>query len=115
MDIDAETTKKIQELQILEQNLQALLMQKQAFQIELNETLNAIKEVEKSSDEIYKIVGGVMLKSEKSKISNELDEKKKIIELRISSIEKQEALIEKRSDELKKEINKILTKSQAKK
>ena len=42
MKIDAETGKKIQELQILEQNLQNLLMQKQAFQIELNEIENAL-------------------------------------------------------------------------
>ncbi len=110
MDIDAETTKKIQELQILEQNIQALLMQKQAFEIELNETLNAITEVGKSSDEIYKIIGGVMLKSEKAKISSELNEKKKILELRINSIEKQDLLIQKKSEELKKEINKELSK-----
>ena len=35
--IDKETEKTVQEFQILEQNLQAIMIQKQAFQIESNE------------------------------------------------------------------------------
>ena len=38
---------KIQEMQMLEQTLQNLLMQKQAFQMEFTETESALKEVEK--------------------------------------------------------------------
>ena len=43
--ISPETTKKIQELQILEQSLQTVLLQKQAFQMELNETSLALEEL----------------------------------------------------------------------
>ena len=105
MDIDEQTGKKIQELQILEQNIQGLLMQKQSFQIELSEALNALSDLKKSGDEVYKIVGGLMVRSEKSSLIAELEEKKKIFELRISSIEKQEKIFDEKAGRFKKEIN----------
>ncbi|MEM3091086.1 MAG: prefoldin subunit beta [Candidatus Pacearchaeota archaeon] len=95
--------KKIQELQILEQNIQNLLLQKQAFQMELSETKAALKEIEKSS-EIFKIVGQIMIKTEKEKIEEELKNKEKIIELRIGSIGKQEKSLKDRIESIKKEI-----------
>jgi len=107
-NLDAETQKKIQELQILEQNLQALMSQKQVFQLELNETLNALEEVKKADSEIYKVTGSIMLKSNKDTIMKELEEKKRILELRANSIEKQEKLLESRAEELKEEAKKAL-------
>jgi prefoldin beta subunit len=109
MNIDAETGRKIQELQVLEHNLQALLMQKQAMQSEANEILTALEEIKKTKDEIYKIVGGIMLKSEKQAIEKELGEKKKIIDLRMSSIEKQEKIFEEKSEKLRKEVSEKLS------
>ena len=58
---------KIQEIQFLEQNLQGLMFQKQAFQVESSETKAALKELEKSDDEVFKIVGQLMIKSDKSR------------------------------------------------
>lgn len=109
MKIDAETGKKIQELQILEQNLQTLLMQKQTFQIELTEIENALSDLKKSGDEVYKIVGGLMVRSNKSTLTADLDEKKKIISLRISSIEKQEKILDGNAEKFKKEINESIS------
>jgi len=107
-NLDAETQKKIQELQILEQNLQVLMSQKQAFQLELNETLNALEEVKKANSEIYKIIGSIMLKSNKKDVMEELEEKKKILELRTNTIEKQEKLIESKAEDLKEQAKKAL-------
>ena len=45
---------KLQELQILEQNLQSVLMQKQTFQIELAESQGALEELEKSGEDILR-------------------------------------------------------------
>lgn len=105
MSSEEEIGKKMQELQTLEQNLQGLLYQKQAIQFELNETGNAISEIEKSDGEVYKILGGIMLKSNKESLAKELKEKKKLFDIRVSSIEKQEALIEKKIGVLRDEIN----------
>ncbi len=111
MNIEPETNKKIQELQILEQNLQNLIMQKQSVQIELNESLNALEELKISDDEVYKVLGGIMIKADKNKLLNELNEKKKILDLRISSIEKQEKIIEGKTDLLRREINEDISKN----
>lgn len=110
MNIDSETSKKIQELQILEHNLQSYIMQKQTMQVEVNEINTALDELKKSGDEVYRILGGIMIKSNKASLTSELNEKKKLIELRLSSIEKQENLISSKSEELKEEINKSLSK-----
>jgi len=95
---------KIQEMQILEQRLQNSILQKQAFQMELAETNSALKEIEKSGDEVYKIIGQLMIKTEKSKIHEELQGKRKILELRIKTFEKQENSLTEQLDKLRDEI-----------
>lgn len=89
---------------MLEQNLQNLLFQKQAFQMELSETKSALKEIENSGDEVFKIIGQLMIKTDKTKMKEELSNKEKIITLRIKSIEKQETPLAKKLDDLQKEI-----------
>jgi len=96
--------KKIQEMQMLEQNLQNLLFQKQAFQMELSETKSALKEIGKAGDEVFKIIGQLMIKTDKAKTKEELSNKEKIISLRINSIEKQETSLAKKLEDLQKEI-----------
>jgi prefoldin beta subunit len=108
MDINQETSNKIQDLQLIEQNLQQFLMQKQSFQLELNESVNAIEELKISDNEVYKILSGIMIKSEKQKIISDLEEKKKILEIRINSLEKQEKLVSDKAESLRKEINSLI-------
>ena len=98
-----EKQNKIQEMQIIEQNLQNLLLQKQAFQMEISETKATKKEIEKSED-VFKIIGQLMIKTDKEKTMEELINKEKILDLRMKSIEKQEASLTERSENLKKYI-----------
>ena len=114
MTSDNETQQRIQELQILEHNLQNILMQKQAFQLELNETLNALEEVKKTSDSIYKILGSIMIKTDKQKISSELENKKKILELRLQTLERQEKLLESKAKEIQEKAQKAFKKQESK-
>ena len=66
------------------------LEQKQAFQLEFNETNTALEEVEKSKDDVFRVVGQVMVKADKKQLKSELSEKKDLLGLRMKSIEKQE-------------------------
>ena len=109
--MEAQTRQKLQDLQILEQNLQNLLIQKQNINSELNETVNALDEVKKTNDLIYKMVGSIMVAVDKKKTIEELEEKKKLSELRNDSIIKQEKLIETKARELQEELKKLLQKS----
>ena len=95
---------KIQEMQILEQSLQNLLMQKQAFQMELTETQSALKEIENSGEDVFKIIGQLMIKTDKSTIKEELSDKEKMLELRIKTLEKQENSFSEKAEDLRKQI-----------
>ena len=112
MKIDKETQEKLQDLQLAEQNLQNFLMQKQAFQIELNETEEAIEEVKKTEEEVYKIAGQIMIRAKKAEILKELEEKRTILGLRIKSIENQEKNFSEKSEKLKREIEAKLKKAE---
>ena len=104
--LDEKTQQQIQEIQILEQNLQSLLMQKQAFQIELNETENALSEISKSKDDVFNLIINIMIKADKEKLEKELKQKKELLALRLTSIEKQEAQLSEQVEKLRKEIMK---------
>lgn len=97
--------KKIEELQVYEQNLQNLVLQKQIIQAEFTDITSALKELEKSKEEkVYRIVGGILIKEDKTEIKKDLEEKKKLMELRLKSFEKQEEAIKKRIEEIRAEV-----------
>ena len=103
--MDKETENQIKELQIFEQNLQAVLMQKQAFQLELSEIENALEELSKTKEkEVYKIVGNIMVKSSKEDILKDLRQKKDMISIRLKSIDAQEKNIEENAEGLRKKV-----------
>ncbi len=91
----------MEELQITEQALQNFAMQKQIFQLELLETNSALEELNNlKTDEVYKVVGSIMIKTNKDNQIKELKKKSDILELRLKSIEKQE-------EELKNKVLKV--------
>jgi len=98
--------KRIQEIQILEQTLHNLSFQKQAFQLELSETIETLSNLDSSEGEIFKIVGQLMIKANKEKTKEELSSKQKLLELRLKSIEKEEnSLVERVNSLRQKAIN----------
>lgn len=104
MKIPKETEQKIAQLQLLEQNLQNFLIQKQAFQTKLIEIENALKELEKTKNTTYKIVGTIMVASKKEDLKKDLASKKEIIELRIKNLEKQEQKIKEKAKETQAQV-----------
>lgn len=95
---------KIQQLQFLEQNLQAIMMQKQTFQMDFDENTLAINEIKKTKDSVYKIIGQIMINSPKDKVIKELEEKQKLIEMRVQSLKKQEEMMQKQLQDMKDEV-----------
>jgi len=79
-------------LQQLQQTLQAVLTQKQQLELELTETEQALSELEKLTDDavIYKSIGSLLVKSEKTKSTTELNERKDLLNMRIGVLGKQE-------------------------
>lgn len=104
MNDSKDMRKVIEELQMLEQHIQGFLAQKQTIQVELQEVLNALSEIAGTKDDVYRILSGIMLKTDKESLVRELEERKKLMELRINSIEKQEKILEERANRLKEKI-----------
>ncbi|MEM1577522.1 MAG: prefoldin subunit beta [Candidatus Pacearchaeota archaeon] len=105
--------KDLEELQIYEQNLQSLLLQKQLFQAELNEVEKAFEELNKlKEDSAFKIIGGIMIKKNVDELKKELNERKDLLELRIKNLEKQEKIFKSKIDEIREEILKNLKKNE---
>ena len=97
---------KIQQLQMLEQNLQNVVMQKQSFQVQLMENENAIKELDKVKKDAYKIIGTIMVSSDKDELKKELTEQKEILDLRLKNLDKQENNFKEKAEEIQKEVMK---------
>lgn len=101
--MEKKTQEKIQTLQLLEQNLQNFLMQKQQFQSQLVEIESALSELSRAK-EAYKIVGNIMVSSGKDALEKELKEKQETFGIRIRTIEKQENSIKDRAKKLQEEV-----------
>ena len=95
---------KIQEMQMLEQALQNILLQKQSFEMELAETKSALKEIEKSGEEVYKVIGQLMIKKEKKEVEEELKNKEKILGTRLDNLANQEKDLSEKSEKLREEL-----------
>ena len=95
---------KIQEMQMIDQSLQNALLQKQAFHMELSETEAALKEILSAGDEIFKIVGHLMIKSDKNKVKEELENKEKLLNLRLKTLEKQESILAEKLEKLRDDV-----------
>lgn len=102
--IDKELAAKIQELQIIEQNMQNILLQKQTLQFELSENSVALEELNSAKDDVYKVVGQIMIKSKKEDLKKDLESKKEVADLRIKNLEKQEKSIKERLTKLREEV-----------
>ncbi|MBI3027098.1 prefoldin subunit beta [Candidatus Woesearchaeota archaeon] len=109
MEVSKETEQKISQLQMFEQSLQNFLGQKQQFQVQLVEVDSALSELE-NTDKAYKIVGNIMVESDKNELKADLQSKKEMLELRIRTMEKQEAQVRERASKLQSEILKKIKK-----
>ena len=96
---------KIQHLQTIEQNLQHFLKQRQQFQMQSMELESAAEELKKT-DKAYRIIGNIMVLSDKSALEKEIEEKKERVNLRIKSVEKQESSLKEQAKALREEIMK---------
>ena len=105
--MEKDTEKKIGQLQMMEQSINTFLMQKQQLQAQLIEMDSALKEL-KNTENAYKIVGNIMIKSKKEDLEKDLTSKKEAIELRIKTLEKQETQMKDKSKTLQEEVMKKL-------
>jgi len=91
----------------IQQNLQAVIIQKQQVEMELGETEKALEELAKASDSegIYKFAGNLLVKVEKDAVVKELTEKKELGSTRKMVLTKQESRFRESLKELQSKID----------
>ncbi len=105
-----ETQQHLEQLQMLEQTLQNTMIQKQNFQGQLLEIDNAVTELEKTKETVYKQVGPLMIATPIVELKKELDNKKEVLNLRLQNLDKQEKKLKEKFETLQQELMKQMGK-----
>ncbi|MBR9693117.1 hypothetical protein GOV07_04280 [Candidatus Woesearchaeota archaeon] len=101
--MEQEIQAKIQKLQLLEENLHALLAQKQQVQAQLMEVESA-KGALDGKDSGYQIVGNIMVEQTAKDLNKDLDERMERSKVRLAALEKQEADVKKKAESIQKDV-----------
>ncbi len=101
---------QIAKMQQAQQSLQSILAQKQHLEMEKLESEKALAELKKASDEdtVYKHSGSILIRSKKTDLLGELDEKREMCETRFKVITKQEERIKESIKEQEAKINEMI-------
>jgi len=77
--------------------------------MQVTEIDNALAELEKTKEDVYKAAGPILIKSSKADVKKDLSEKKEIIDVRVKTLEKGEEKLKKQFEDLKEKISKTST------
>jgi len=96
--------------QQLQQTLQSVLAQKQQVELELTEIEQALSELQKVADDavIYKAIGSLLVKTDKAKVTADLNERKELLNMRASVLGKQEERLRSQMKELQAKLQQDL-------
>ena len=114
--VEEEMSKQLQDqlarLQQMRIQLQMILQQRQQVELRLKETDEALGELEKTDEKtpIYKSVGAILIKTKgKDEIVKELKLSKEALELRKTTLEKQEGRTKEKLSELQGKVETALS------
>lgn len=97
-------------LQQLQETLQTILAQKQQLDLEILEIDRALSELEKAPDDVvvYKSIGSLLIRTDKARITSELNERKELATMRVSVLTKQEERLRSQIKDLQEKLQKDL-------
>lgn len=113
-DMSTELSPQIQnqvaQIQQVQQQAQALSVQKSQTEVLMKETQMALEELEKTKDDavVYKSVGELMIRSDKAVLLADLKEKTETLSLRMQSIERQEERLNSRFKQLQEQLRHMM-------
>ena len=106
----AEDSKQSQQLlnqaQLYQQQMQNIMAQKEALNVQLIEIGKALEEIEKTKEsEVYKIAGPILIKSRKLEVKKELKDKEETIRNRLKTMENGEKRIRDKIEDIRKKLS----------
>jgi prefoldin beta subunit len=110
LNIPPALQEQIRQLQQLDQQYRSAVIQAEQLSQQLREVESSLKELEDLSDDanVFKAAGSVMFESPVSVVREELEDKKEILSLHKSTIEKSGTRTKKKLDELQKNVQQQL-------
>ena len=106
---EEQTREMVGQFQQYQQQLQAVLIQKETMQLQLMEITKAMEELDSSKNEkAYKITGQIMVIKPVEELKKELGETKEAIEVRMNSLGKTEERITGKLKEMETELRKLV-------
>ncbi len=109
ISLSPEAQQTLVQLQTFQQQLQVTMYQRDSLTLQKMEIEKALEELEKSaSNEVFKIAGPVLIKTNKEKLIAELKENLESIELKLKSLEKQEEKLREKIKEKQEKLRGIL-------
>jgi len=95
----------LQSASVLQQQLQNIMAQKEAMGIQVLEIKKALDELGKTTEkDVFKIAGPILIKSDKTDVIKELNEKDETFGLRLKSMEKEEKRVKLKIEELREKL-----------
>ncbi|MBS7644722.1 MAG: prefoldin subunit beta [Candidatus Bathyarchaeia archaeon] len=110
LGLPPQVQEQLMRLQQMQQTLQAVSIQRQQLELELNEIERAIEELEKAEDKspVYKTTGSILIKVDRSRLLDELKERKELLNTRITVLSKQEERAKSKVKELQARLQERL-------
>ncbi|MFH1450948.1 MAG: prefoldin subunit beta [archaeon] len=107
--ISPEIQQNLREFQEAQQQARIVLSQKYQVELQAKEVQAAIDELEKAGKtEVHKVVGQILIKSDKETVSKELQEKADTLGVRLKSLEAQEKNLSKNLKALQDRLQGII-------
>jgi prefoldin beta subunit len=108
--ISPKVQNQIAMLQQMQQQMQTIGAQKAQYEVAIREAKRANEELSDVSEDspVFMSVGTVMMEKKKEDVVRKLNEKIETLELRIKSLEKQEALLSGKFEQLQSQIKQAL-------
>lgn len=114
MEMPQNIQDQLNQFQQVQQQAQAIAMQKQTVTLQINESKKALDELAKTSDDqdIYKTSGTLLIKTTKSESESDLKENIEMLEIRQKTIDKQEKRITSKLEELQTNLQNAMNQMQ---
>jgi prefoldin beta subunit len=109
-DLPPQIKNQLAQLQQIQQQAQAIAVQKNQVEINLKETELALEELGKLDADavVYRAIGDLLIKTEREKTTEALKEKKDTLDLRMQTLARQEERAQKRFQQLQEQLKQAI-------
>ena len=97
----------LEQAQMYQQQLQTLVTQKESLNMQQTEIQKALTELSNTKDDVYKVAGPVLIKSDVETLKKELTEKVDFISIRVKTLEKGEKRLKDQFEEISQKLSKM--------